>query len=296
MQFFDPNNPNEKKKLIAAAVLGVVALAVLGYVFFGGSSKKPATVRTVVTPSPTPAKLAKAANAEDVAADDPSLFQPIRFNNTVPAVSEPERNIFAYYVPPPPTPVPVKPIPTPTPTPTPPMTASALAPSNVYAGTPSDFSLQVMGDKFTSAVHILIDGRDMPTRFLNPQQVATTVPAAMITNPGMRQVIVRNKDGSLYSNSIGLNVAQAPVPNFSYVGLIAKPRGNDTAVVQDKNSKEYKSVQRGDLLGDRFRINSISEREILVIDTTLKIPHRIPFSSESGSNPRPAMRSLDDDP
>ena len=26
MQLFDPNNPNEKKKMIAAAVLGVVAL------------------------------------------------------------------------------------------------------------------------------------------------------------------------------------------------------------------------------------------------------------------------------
>jgi hypothetical protein len=187
-------------------------------------------------------------------------------------------------------------MPTPTPTPAPPLTVSALAPASVFAGTPSDFSLQVMGDKFTPAVHIWIDGRDMPTRFLNPQQVATTVSAALIANPGMRQVIVRNGDGSLYSNTVGLNVAQPPTPNFSYVGLIAKPRGNDTAVVQDKNSKEYKSVQRGDLLGDRFRINSISEREILVIDTQLKIRHRIPYSAEGGTNPRPAMRSLDDEP
>jgi hypothetical protein len=296
MQFLDPNNPNEKKKLIAAAALGIVAIAVLGYVFFGGSSKKPAPSRAVAQASPTPAKPAKPSAAEDVASDDPSLFQPISFNNTVPAVSEPGRNIFAYYEPPPPTPVPVKLIPTPTPTPAPPLTATALAPASVYAGTPSDFSLQVMGDKFTPAVHIWIDGRDMPTRFLNPQQVATTVSAALISNPGMRQVIVRNGDGSLYSNTIGLNVAQPPAPNFTYVGLIAKPRGNDTAVVQDKNSKEFKSVQRGDLLGDRFRINSISEREILVLDTQLKIRHRIPFSSEGTGNPRPAMRSLDDEP
>ena len=45
MQLFDPKNPNEKKKLIAAAVLGVIAIVVLGYVFFGGSSKKPAMNR-----------------------------------------------------------------------------------------------------------------------------------------------------------------------------------------------------------------------------------------------------------
>ena len=42
MQLFDPNNPNERKKIIAAGALFVVAMAVLGYVFFGGSSK-PAT-------------------------------------------------------------------------------------------------------------------------------------------------------------------------------------------------------------------------------------------------------------
>ena len=29
MQLFDPNNPNEKKKMIAAGVLGVAAIALL---------------------------------------------------------------------------------------------------------------------------------------------------------------------------------------------------------------------------------------------------------------------------
>ena len=95
-----------------------------------------------------------------------------------------------------------------------------------------------MGDKFTPAVHITMDGRDLPTRFVNAQQVTTTVPAALITNPGTRQIIVRNNDGSLYSNTIMLNVTPPPEPNFNYVGIIAKPRGNDTAVLQDKSSKE----------------------------------------------------------
>src|SRR5260370_37594093 len=192
-----------RSKLIAAAVLGVIAIVVLGYVFFGGSSKKPATNRpAVAVASPTPATV---VNPGEATVGDPWLYQPVRADMTVPAVSEPDRNIFAYYIPPPPTPTPDKPIPTPTPTPVPPLVASSLAPSNVYART-ADFSLQVMGDKFTPAVHITMDGRDLPTRLVNAQQLTTTVPAALITSPGTRQIIVRNNDGSLYSNTIMLTV------------------------------------------------------------------------------------------
>src|SRR5437016_14583455 len=296
MQLFDPNNPNEKKKFIAAAVLGLVAIVVLGYVFFGGSSKKPAISRTVVAvASPTPAKIGNGPPPKD--ATDLSLYRPVVFNETVPAVSEPDRNIFAYYIPPPPTPTPQKPIPTPTPTPTPPMVASSLSPSTVYGRT-ADFSLQVMGDKFTAAVHITMDGRDLPTRFVNAQQVTTTVPAALITNPGTRQIIVRNNDGSLYSNTIMLNVTPPPEPNFNYVGIIGKPRGNDTAVLQDKSSKDLTNVQRGDTVSGRFQVKSISEREIVVIDTTLKIRWPIPFTTDSSISPgsRPRIRVSDEEP
>jgi len=301
MQLFDPKNPNEKKKLIAAGVLGVIAIVVLGYVFFGGSSKKPATNRpAVAVASPTPAKIVNGQNPGDVTPEEMSFYQPVRFDVTVPAVSEPDRNIFAYYIPPPPTPTPEKPIPTPTPTPTPPLVASSLSPSNVYGRT-ADFSLQVMGDKFTPAVHITMDGRDLPTRFVNAQQVTTTVPAALITNPGTRQIIVRNNDGSLYSNTIMLNVTPPPDPNsgFAYVGIIAKPSGNDTAVLQDKSSKELMNKQRGDVLANRFQIKSISEREIVVIDTTLKIRWPIPFTADSSSSipgSRPRVRVSDEEP
>jgi hypothetical protein len=43
MQLFDPNNPSERKKAIVAGILAIVAIAVLGYVFFGssGTTKKP---------------------------------------------------------------------------------------------------------------------------------------------------------------------------------------------------------------------------------------------------------------
>src|SRR6266566_586806 len=98
MQLFDPNNPNEKKKMIAAAVLGVGAIAVLGYVFFGGSSTKTTTTNTIAKASPTP----RSAKEPETIAYEPSDFQPVNYIGTQPAVSEADRNIFAYYVPPPP--------------------------------------------------------------------------------------------------------------------------------------------------------------------------------------------------
>lgn len=294
MQLFDPNNPNEKKKMIAAGVLGLAAIIVLGYLFLGGSSKKPTTNRPIATASPTPSRTVTTSQPVDSTPEDLSTFTPIVYNNTIPAASEADRNIFAYYVPPPP---PIRPIPTPTPTPPPPLTVSSLSPSSVYART-TDFSLQVMGDKFTPAVRIIMDGRAMPTRFINQQQIATTVTADLIANPGSRQIIVKNADGSLYSNTISLNITPPPPPNYSYVGLIGKPRFNDTAVLQDKSSKDFLNVQRGDLVGGRFRVTSISDKEVVLLDTTLKIKWPIAFSTESGSAPtRPgARRPVDDEP
>jgi hypothetical protein len=293
MQFFDPNNPNEKKKMIVAAVLGLVAIIVLGYIFLGGSSTKPPANRATATPAPTPGKIAR-DTLPDTSGDDPSMFQPISYNGTIPAVSEADRNIFAYYEPPPP---PVKMPPTPTPTPTPPLVASSLSPQSVYART-GDFSLQVMGDKFAPGVNIIIDGRAMQTRFISSQQLATTVPSDMIGNPGSRQIMLRNANGSLYSNSVNLTVTPPPLPNYNYIGLIGKPRFNDWAVLQDKNSKDFINVQRGDIVGGRFRVNSISEKEVVLIDTNLKVRHTITFSESANSPARPSTRRtpVDEEP
>lgn len=294
MQLFDPNNPNEKKKMIAAAILGVGAIAVLGYVFFGGSgSTKPATNSPIAKASPIPNKFTK---EPDIVPDDASVYQPIVYVPGNPAVSEADRNIFSYYEPLPVVKVPY--VPPPTPTPTPPVNASSLMPSNVYART-ADFSLQVMGDKFTPALHISIDGRDLPTRFINAQQLFTTVPAALIANPGPRQVMVRSNDGQIYSNQITLTVTPPPPPNYNYIGIIGKPRFNDTAVLQDKNSKDLINAQRGDVIGGRFRVSSISEREVVLIDTTLKIRWPIAFNADAAAGTpqfRPPVRVSDEEP
>jgi hypothetical protein len=155
-----------------------------------------------------------------------------------------------------------------------------------------------MGDKFTPAVHVVIDGRDLPTRFISAQQLFATVPAAIIANPGQRQLMVRNNDGKLYSNTYPLNVTPPPLPNYNYIGIIGKPRFNDMAVLQDKSNKDLLNVQRGDVLGGRFRVNSISEREVVLFDINLKIRHPIPFTVQTNSNQpyRPPVRTSDDEP
>ena len=298
MALIQTNSPAEKKKLIAAIVLGVIALVVLTYALFGssGGSGKPAPPKAtglaaLFQPSPTPV-VVKPENppSDEIIGPVPVVWSP-------PAVPDPRRNIFAYYEPPP-RPSPVAQVPAPSPTPTPPLLLASLSPANVYART-SDFTLEISGDKFTPAVHVLIDGRELPTRFIGPQQLAATVSATLIATPGARQVSVVTRDGKLYSNVASLNVAAPPIPNYNYVGIIGKKHFNDWAVLQDKSSKEILNVQRGDVLGGRFRVTSISERELVVTDTTLKIKHTLPFTRDPSLNNQmrqPQRADTDEEP
>src|SRR5207247_10499410 len=122
------------------------------------------------------------------------------------------------------------------------------------------------------------------------------------SSPVSRQITVRSPDNRIYSNSVSLNVAPPPIPNYSYVGIIGTIHHVDTAILQDKGSKEVLNVQRGDVLGGRFRVTSISEKELVLVDTNLKIKHSLPFSTEAdrGSNPlqrpTPKVQSDDDEP
>jgi hypothetical protein len=147
----------------------------------------------------------------------------------------------------------------------------------------------------------LIDNNELPTRYLSPQQLSATVPAVVIANPGGRQVILRSPDGKLYSNTLTLNVAAPPTPNYTYVGIIGTFRHIDTAIVQDKASKDTLNVQRGDVLGGRFRVTSISEKELVLVDTNLKIKHMLALTGQSDrgnplQRPTPKVESEDDEP
>jgi hypothetical protein len=147
---------------------------------------------------------------------------------------------------------------------------------------------------------VVIDGREMPTRYKSPQQLSATVPAATIANAGQRQIIVKTGDGKLYSNIATLSVTAPPTPNYTYVGIIGTKRHiGDTAILQDKANKELLNVQRGDVLSGRFRVTSISLRELVLVDTSLMIKHTLPLTNEGekGAFPqgRPTPKVADDD-
>lgn len=304
MQISDIQNPAERKKLILAGALGIISLVLLWWAFFGfGGSSKPVAQRPPVNTVSPGSRVVSAepqpSPTTDVKDDILERLRPINFESSAPAVAEAKRNIFAYYEPLPKS-VAVASVPTPTPTPTPPVLLASLSPANTFART-GDFTLEVAGDKFTPQLRIVVDNTELPTRYLSPQQLSATVPAVLIANPGSRQVIARSADGKLYSNPVTLTVNAPPTPNYTYVGIIGTRRYIDTAILQDKGSKETLNVQRGDLLGGRFRVTSISEKELVLVDNNLKIKHTLPFSvsGEKGNpmqRPTPRVDSDDDQP
>ncbi|HXC69737.1 MAG TPA: hypothetical protein VN644_07165 [Pyrinomonadaceae bacterium] len=301
MQLVDLSKPGEKKKLIWAAGLGLVAIIFLWWTLIGFGSSTPTAnnVRPAATPTPATATPVPAANNNTAPADF-SAFTTIDFKRPSYSAPEARRNIFAYYAPPVPTPKPSEAAPTPVPSP-PPILLASISPSNVYART-ADFKLEAAGDKFTPAMRVVVDGRELPTSYKSPQQLSATVSAALITSPGTRNVMVRTPDGTLYSNQLSINVAAAPTPNYTYIGIIGRPnRVDDIALVQERNNKNIMNVLRGDVLSGRFRVTSISDKELVLVDTTLKIKHTIAMSEgdKSGgplARPTPRVDSEDDEP
>jgi hypothetical protein len=293
MALFEGKTPSERNKMIAAMVLGVLALVALSYMFFGSSSTPTRVAnanggRTVTTQTTTMTTNTAARNPAVLTPDDLRIDaeqmppHPIDINMALPSVPEAGRNIFAFYVPPPrPTPGPL-PTPTPVPAPSPSLVLSGLSPTNVYAHT-GDFTVQVTGDKFTPAVRIYFGDAELATRFVSAQQLSANVPAPLIGFEGARQISVRTSDGQLFSNTATLNVMAAPTPNYSFVGILGDQRYSDTAILKDKNTKQLLNVQRGDVVGGRFRVTSISEREVWLTDTSLRIKHTLAF--EGGNTP-----------
>jgi hypothetical protein len=152
MQMTDIRNPSERKKLIGAGVLGILAIVLLWWTFVGfGTSSKKVAPATGSNPRPSTGNGTSSSKAQPIAielkGDLLDQLRPINFEYSIQSAPEPKRNIFVYYEPPPP-PVKVSITPPPTPTPTPPVLLASLSPANVYAGT-SDFTLEISGDKFT---------------------------------------------------------------------------------------------------------------------------------------------------
>ena len=311
MALFEGKTPSERNKLIAAIVLGALALLALSYMFFGSSSTPQRTQNannrvagaTQTTTTTTSVNTTTVGSPDQVRRDaELAPPRPIVFEMSAPAVPEAGRNIFAFYTPPPkPSPTPTV-VPSPPPPPPPPLVLSGISPTNVYART-GDFTIQVTGDKFTPAVRIYFGDAELATRFNGPQQLSANVPAPLIGYEGVRQISVRTSDGKLFSNTASLNVMAAPTPNYSFVGIIGDKRYSDTAILKDKNTKQLLNVQRGDVVGGRFRVTSISEREVWLTDTSLHIKHTLTFETEGSSGsrgvqapvPRPPRPTEEDD-
>ena len=305
MQLVDLSKPGEKKKLAVAAALGLVAVVFLWWTLFGfgSSTPTPTTQRAAATPAPPRGTLpaARPNNTPSPDVNSLAVFTEINFSRSAYSAPEARRNIFAYYVPPAPPPKTVDTA-TPTPAPPPPVLLASVSPANVYART-GDFKLEVTGDKFTPAMRIFVDGRELPTSYKSPQQLSATVSASLIANPGARNVVVRTPDSQLFSNPLAINVAAAPTPNYTYIGIIGRPnRVDDIALVQERNNRNIMNVLRGDVLSGRFRVTSISDKELVLVDTTLKIKHTIAMSEGDKAiggplaRPTPRVDAEDDEP
>lgn len=292
MKLFEGKTPTERNKLIAAIVLGVMAVFAL-WMAFGGSifSSKP-TVAVKSTPTPTPSVSPNANNGEIKLPTQEEMFleyvnTPIAYNGGFSTAPNAGRNIFAFYEPPPPTPyvtpsappfVP-PPVETPKPPPPAPIPVGFIMPQSVYAGGKS-FRLEVNGDKFTPEMRIIFNGSEMPTTFISPQKLIADIPANFISGEGPRQIIVRSPDGKLYSDPISLNVQAPPRPQFQYIGMIARKRyNNDTAYFAEasKPNSPPISARLNDVVGARFRLVSISANETVFEDVSLGFKHKLPL-------------------
>ena len=305
MQLIDLSKPGEKKKLLWAAGLGMVAIVFLWWTLFGfGSSSTTSNTNTRPASNRAPLRgsqnIASTNNTASQEVNDLTPFTEVRYERSSYVAPEAKRNIFAYYEQPKPTATVAQEKPTPPPPP-PPILLASVSPANVYART-GDFKLEAAGDKFTPATHIYIDGRELQTTYKSPQQLSATVSASFITAPGTRNVVVRTADNVLFSNPLTISVAAAPTPNYTYIGIIGRPnRVDDIALVQERNNKNIINVLRGDVLSGRFRVTSISDKELVLVDTTLKIKHTIAMSEgdKAGgalARPTPRVDAEDDEP
>jgi hypothetical protein len=288
MKVFEGKSASERNKIIAAIVLGVLALASLFFAFGRGMFSTGATTVTVkVSPTPTP-KTASKPNSGDVVMPtrDEQVFNdvttPIVYNRGDYSAPDPGRNIFAFYEPPPPTPysptpVVIPPPVTPPPTPVPDFLLAFVMPQNVYAGS-KGFRIEVNGDKFTPDSRIYFSQSELPTTFISPQKLVADVPASLIAGEGSRQIIIQTPDGKKYSNQLMLNVQAPPTPQLQYVGMIARTRhNNDTAYFMEQGKQTPIGYRLNDIVGGRFRLVSISVEETIFEDVNLSFRHRVPL-------------------
>ena len=292
MKLFEGKSPTERNKIIAAIVIGVLAVLALGNMIFSPFSGSKKSITVNLSPTPT-ASASPNRNGDTVVTalpkqneiDDIYTRIPVSMQYP-PSASDAGRNIFAFYEPPVPTPYSPTPTPPPTPIKTPPTPTpiqytvglTYLSKQSVYAGDRA-FKLDVGGDKFTPETYIFFNGSQLPTTYISPQQMSAEIPANFIAGAGQRTIEVRSMDGKLFSNQLLFNVTAPPLPQFSYIGIVSRKRGNnDTAYVMEQGKNLPSSYRLNDIIGGRFRLVSISPAKLLVQD--IQLGFLAPYSME----------------
>lgn len=292
MKLFEGKSPSERNKIIAAIVIGALAVLAIGNMIFSPFSGSKKSITVNLSPTPT-ASASPNRNGDTVVTalpkqneiDDIYTRIPVSMQYP-PSASDAGRNIFAFYEPPIPTPYSPTPTPIPTPIKTPPTPTpiqytvglSYISKQSVYAGDRA-FKLDVGGDRFTPETYIFFNGAQLPTTYVGPQQLSAEIPANFIAGAGQKTIEVRSVDGKLFSNPIYFNVMAPPLPQFSYIGIVSRKRGNnDTAYVMEQGKTLPSSYRLNDIIGGRFRLVSISPAKLLVQD--IQLGFLAPYSME----------------
>ncbi len=287
MKIFEGKSPEERNKIIAAIVLGILAVISLGYTFSGmffPSRKTSVTVNVSPTPTPTVRTASQNPNLPSQQEMDfaytttPVVYNPGTFN-----APDAGRNIFAFVEPgkptpysPTPTPLPKPPTPPPPP-PEPDFFVAYATPQSVYAGS-KGFPLQISGDRFTPDSLILFNGNQLPTNYISPQSLSTQIADGLIAFAGTRNITVITPDGK-FSNMITLNVQEPPKPQFKYIGMIArKLSNNDMAYFEEPGKEKPFGARLNDVVVNRFRLRSISAEEVIFEDVNLGFRHKLPLT------------------
>lgn len=284
MAFVDINSGSDRKKLIIAAVLGLLALVSLWFAFGGSSSgtKTAATASPTPKLSPTPGRSIEEVRMPSQQTQDLTYQStPVVYDPSNHLAPDPGRNIFAFYEPPipcrdcPPPPTPIVTPPPQTPLPEAPYAIGFVTPQSIYAGTKT-FRLEVTGDRFTPEARINFNGVELPTTFIGPQKLAANVPANMVASAGSGKIVVRDPSGTKYSYPTMISVQPPPKPNFQFIGMIARKRGNnDTGYFLEQGKDTPLALRLNDVTGGRFRLIDVSPDRAVFEDMNLGFKHTL---------------------